>query len=218
MKTFTRVGVLSILTVLPSSLSAQLPSGYVRDSAVYLPDSLLESSRSGRFHISIARNASNQRERELLAIAESLIPPKEAIEAAGSRLTGGGHVQAFAQAKLRPGARWWWREWDYFWLPYALTSSAIAEYMESIRRLSVSPNPFTAGNPGIEHRATLKYTADVRSLPNGAGHQAELAVTVDFYCGRRCALSFTHTRRVTFDGEGRVTKIEGDQPTAYRVS
>lgn len=194
------------------SAVAQLPSGYSRDSTVVLPDTLHEVLRGGRFRIIIDRRADSARERELLSVAESLIPPTDSIEAAASRMRSASWVIDFADATHRTGPRWWWREWDGIWLPYALTGEAIAEYVRNVRTLSTSPNPFARHNPGVEHRAFLEYAATVTALPADEGYRAELNVRYYFYCGPRCALSFTHTRVVVFDARGTVVRVEGDRP------
>lgn len=212
--------LLALLLVPPTpAVDAQLPPGYVRsDSTVILPDTLRESLLGGRFRISVTRVAASPQERELIARAESLIPPVDSIEAAAGKLTGSGWVRGFADARRRPGLRWWWREWDHVWLPYAVTADAIAEYISHVRALSVSPNPFAEHNPGVEHRASLEYTAVVHSLPDDEGHRVELAVRFSMFCGPLCALRFSHTRTVTFDSAGGVTRIDGDGPPNMVVS
>jgi hypothetical protein len=213
-----RIALAVLIVTVATPGYAQLPPGYSRDTTVILPDSLNEVSRGGRFRISITRQAASDRERELIAIAESLIPPRDSIEAAASKLTGSGWVNAFAEAKLRPGPRWWWRKWDLVWLPYALTGQAISEYITNVRTLSTSSNPFARHNPGVDHRASLEYTAHVRALPNTEGHRVDLAVRYRFFCGPLCALSFSHARVVILDAKGVVVRVEGDQPPRAEVS
>jgi hypothetical protein len=203
----------------PGAVHAQLPAGYIRgDSVALLPDTLRESLIGGRFRISVTREAGSTTERHLIATAESLIPPKDSIEAAASKLTGSGWVRGFADARLRQGPRWWWREWNGIWLPYAVTGEAIAEYIRHVRTLSTSPNPFARTNPAVEHRASLEYRATVRAVPNSAGHRVELVVQYNMYCGPQCGLRFRHTRTVTFDQKGTVIRVEGDRPPAMAVS
>jgi hypothetical protein len=213
--------VVLILAVLaaPVSARAQLPPGYERvDSIVVLPDTLRETMLGGRFRISVTRAAHSADERRLIEIAESLIPPADVIESAAAKLTGAGWVKGFADARLRSGLRWWWREWDHIWLPFGLTGEAIAEYIANVRTLSTSPNPFAGNNPEAVHRASLEYTASVHHLSDSGGHRVELSARYQMYCGHLCALSFRHTRTVTFDRAGVVIRVEGDGPPMVIVS
>lgn len=204
------------VTLLAPAAAAQ-PSGYTIIPATPLPDSLREVRLGGRFTVSIVRAFNDTLEQLLIERAESLVPPAGAIEAATAGITGSGHVAAFERAKSMPGPRWWWREWDRVLLPYALTGAAVAHLVDRVRVLSASPNPVAKYEPGVQHRASVTYTATVaRRAPDGL----IVTLNVDFrlFCGGLCGLHFTHSRVVTFDRHGNVTTVRGDGAPQYVVS
>jgi hypothetical protein len=199
-------------------LQAQVPAGYYVGHAPLLPDSLHEAYLSDRFTISIVRLARDSVERELLARAESLMPPADSIERKAALVSGSGHVAAFKEAKEMPGDRWWWRDWDDVLLPYALTGAAIDHYVARVRALAAAPNPFARWNQGVAHRARIEYTAAVEPRGADGGHRVRMQVRFSFYCGPLCALSFDHSRIVEFDPAGTPVRVEGDRPPSYVVS
>lgn len=211
-----------LLTVTPcDSVAGQSPSGHYQGPTIQLPDSLLEVREGGRFRILIVRAAGDSLDQDLITRAESLYPPKSVIEGAYEGVTGSGHIKALQEAREVPGDRWWWREWDHVWLPFALTGAAVDHYVEHVRKLSVQPNPFREWNPGIDHTASVEYRASVESVPQGteADHSmVHLQVRFEFYCGPLCALWFTHSRTVEFDELGSVVKVTGDEKPRYIVS
>ena len=204
-----------------SSVSAQAPTGYYQGPSSPLPDSLREVRAGGRFTISIIRTAADAFERQLLHHAEGLFPPRRLIEDAAAEQTELGHIRALTEAANVPGDRWWWREWDGVWLPFALTGAAVTHYVERVRELSAQPNPFAEYHRGVEHSASVEYTARVMPPMTGvtpALFEVQMEVRFSFYCGSLCSLSFTHVRRVTFDPHGSVLRVEGDHPPSYLVS
>jgi hypothetical protein len=204
---------------LEPALPAQEAGGYYRVAGPALPDSLREVNRAARFSITVERWVTTPFERRLVEHAESLFPPADSIDKAARPVTGAGHVDALQAAKAIPGARWWWREWDYVLLPYALTGQAVQHYIDRVRALSAQPNPFAAHNVGVEHKASLTYTARVVPIANRQGaFEVHMKVAFSFYCGPLCALWFTHSRVVEFDETGRVIRVTGDGPPRITVS
>ena len=200
------------------------PENYSRIEPVPLPDALEEDHLDGRFNIDIDRQYRGDRERELLEMAESLLPDPEVIAAAAdSALEGhddpaGNWRRMYENAASIPGDRWWWIRYDGVLLPFALTGPTVVHYMERVRELAAIPNPFIReGEYTPPHRAWLEYDAVVVPTRDG-GHIVELTMEWSFWCGRLCALGFTHTRTVEFDAEGDVVSIMGDRPTRYIVS
>jgi hypothetical protein len=158
-------------------------------------------------------------DRRLLERAEHVYPAEEAIERAGAVDAGGGHVRAMAEASTLPGDRWWWRDWDGVLLPYALTAAAVEHFIDRVRDLSVQPNPAAQYEPSVEHRASVEYTATaVRTSDPEAPFQVDMRVHFRLYCGRLCALSFTHSRTVLFGADREVLRVFGDGPPTYVVS
>ena len=201
---------------------AQTLAEYVERQSVHLPDSLVEAYDGERFLIIVRRDFDGERERELIQRAEGLFPSPErigrAVEAYLTERSGQGWVRAFQEAEGIPWDRWWWRSWDDTLLPFAITGAAIQHYMDRVRTLSAGPNPFAAHEPGIDHTASVRYTAEANPLPDSGGMEVRLEVEWSFYCGRLCGLWFTHSRRVVFNEDDEVVLVEGDRAPRFGVS
>jgi hypothetical protein len=95
----------------------------------------------------------------------------------------------------------------------------VTHYIERVRSLAAGPNPFAQYNPGVQHRASVEYTARVARRDRDTGSATvHLEVRFHFFCGGLCALSFVHTRAVEFDRAGRAVRVSGDRPPTYEVS
>jgi len=217
--------VLPLLMAAPfgadAAAQALVPAGYRLGDPVNLPDSLIEGY-GARFSIAVTRPAQNDFERELIRRAERLIPAASRIEAAtdsfvANRRTPGAWPAAFRAAAEAPGERWWWRDWDHVWLPYALTGSAVAHYVARVRELSGQPNPFRRPGEDFDHTARFEYSAAVLSSPDGR-YTVRLSARWSFHCGSLCGLWFSHDREVVFDSDGNVVSVAGDRPPNYMVS
>jgi hypothetical protein len=201
---------------------AQDLESYVLASPVLLPDSLSESLGDGPFSILILRSAGSSLERSLLAKAEALHPPPAQIEAATAdwvdqRGSPGVWPRYFLEAAEAPGLRWWWREWNTVWLPYALTGAAVQHYLTRIRALASGPNPFARDSTDLDHSGELEYRARVH--PGGVDeYVVEMELRWSHSCGSLCGLWLTHRRRVVFDAVGTLIRIEGDQAPEFGVS
>src|SRR4051812_33751502 len=101
-------GFIALLAAWTANAQQRLPAGYALGPQVVLADSLSETRVGGRFRITIQRTARDSTERQVLDLAERLVPPRDEIERATSKWTGSGWVRAFAEAAKVPGARWWW--------------------------------------------------------------------------------------------------------------
>jgi hypothetical protein len=183
---------------------AQLPAGYTETSPVARADSLREVLHGGRFVISVARVAASADERRLIERAESIVPPGDSVELAARRGTPQSTVVYHSHPSLSP-PRWWLREWNGVMLPYALTGSAARYYIDRVRMLATSPNPFNAYEPGFEHRSSMEYTA--RVVRDGAKIEVHLRVAFSLTCGRLCGIGFAHSRIVEFDQGGAVVRV-----------
>lgn len=203
-------------------VSGQDLEDYFYAARAALPAAVVEGNDSGRFHLVISRPASSDWERELMERAESLYPPLRLISDSVSAhllepdTRGGIWGERFAEAAAAPGPRWWWLLEGAVGLPFALTGQAVAQYLEHFRSLRSGPNPYAEYNPGVEHRAELVYAARVHSQEDG--YVVEMSLRWSFYCGPLCGLRLGHTRRVSFDQEGVVVRVEGDRRPAYGVS
>ena len=210
-----RVLICTLLAVAVSApLSAQ-PEGYALVQPPPLPDSLFESHAGGRFEIAISRKTANERERELLRIAESLLPGVAVIEAAVTEHlleidSAGRWPQNFEAARSIPGDRWWWLDFGGL-LPFALHGNAVEHYVDFVRS--------EARRVGLsDRRATLRYDTHVTHMPGDGGFRVTLSMSVSTYCGSLCGFGFDHRRIVVFDERGRVTSVQGDAPPRAWIS
>lgn len=201
-----------------ASASAQLPAGYYEVAPTQLPDSLHEVFAGGRFTLSITRGAANAANRQLIERAEAVMPSAEVITRSTEGFDGQGWVAGFAAAAKLPGERWWWREWDGALLPVAVTGRAVLHYLERVRALSGQPNPAARHNPGVQHRANMTYTATVRANAVTGRREVHMSLSYSLYCGPLCAVSFTHSRVVEFDQDGRPVAVHGDGRPSVLVS
>ena len=216
--------MLSCLALLPIAVQSavafgQAPMGYYLGTSVSLPDTLHEAWHGARFRIVITRVAADSLDRRLLEVAERLMPLTDSIAAATRTLTRGNWPRVFAGAAALPGERWWWHAFEEILIPYALTGATAAHLVKRVRELSAQPNPSARWNPGVDHTASVEYRARVEhTADTQLPYQAQLSVRFRYYCGRRCALDFTHSRTVDFDASGRPVRIRGDGPPRYLVS
>lgn len=197
---------------------SQLPAGYYEVATTQLPDSLHEVFAGGRFTVNVTRQVADATERRLIERAEALMPSPEVIAQSTQGLDGEGWVAGFADAAKLPGERWWWREWDGALLPVAVTGRAVLHYVERVRALSGQPNPFGRNNPGVLHRARMSYTATVTANTATGRREVHLILTYELFCGRLCAVLFTHSRVVEFDRDGQPVAVHGDGRPSVTVS
>ncbi len=200
------------------SASAQLPAGYYEVAPTQLPDSLREVIAGGRFTLNVLRTAASSAERQLIERAEGLMPSPDVIAKSTSGFSGGGWIAGFEAAAKLPGDRWWWREWDGALVPVAVTGRAVVHYLDRVRTLSAQPNPFAQYNAGVQHRAKMDYTASVVANAATGRREVRLSLSFSFYCGSLCAMSFTHSRVVEFDQDGRPVAVRGDGTPSLVVS
>lgn len=198
--------------------SAQLPVGYYEVAPTQLPEALHEAFAGGRFTLSITRGAADSASQQLIERAEALMPSPEVIARSTEGLDGAGWVAGFAAAAKLPGERWWWREWDGALLPVAVTGRAVLHYIERVRALSGQPNPAARHNPGVQHRASMSYTATVRESAITGRREVHMSLSFSFYCGPLCAVAFTHARVVEFDQSGQPVAVRGDGRPSVVVS
>ena len=204
------------------SLSEYLLPDYFAVSPVALPDSLVESYRGGSFRLMVDRRADSEDARRLLRRAESLFPPREALDGdLVDRLRsrpGPGWASRFEEVDTTSGPRWWWDSFDRILTPYALTGPAVAYYIDRLRELAAGPNPFAEHVRTDRHSGEMAYRARVRCRADGAACVVRMRLDWRYDCGSLCAIWFTEERSVTFDAAGEVTDVDGDGPPLYTVS
>jgi hypothetical protein len=123
------------------------------------------------------------------------------------------------RAAGNPADRWWLDAFDATWIPYAVTGGAVNYYLGRLRDLAAGRGQFTYAPGERPDHGTFEYQATVRpGTEPGVAHVVELRISWDYWCGMLCAMSFTHTRSVSFDAKGAVVRISGDGPPAVGVS
>ena len=207
--------LLQLASALP--IVAQVPNGYFLGDPVLLPDSLSERYDGGAFSLVVIRLWRDSAENILIQTAERLLPLADSIAAAVERYPAehsrsGRWPSHFAEAAAAPGPRWWWHRWDRVWLPYALTGAAVDHYLTEMRGLVRN----TYGEPGFRPTGRFEYSAAVELA--GAVRMVRLSMKWSYHCGRLCGLWFSHERRVHFDANGEITRVEGDGPPRWMVS
>jgi hypothetical protein len=204
--------------------AGQMPQGYHLGTPSAAPDTLVEVLANGRFRSTIRRNWRSDEERQLISTAERLYSDTDVLLAiardakeldrlktTASGVLSGGRPNAPPRPAGNPMDRWWYDDFDNTWLPFAVTGAAVDYYLGRIRDIAAGRGQFTYARGQTADRATFEYTASARrDTSAGRAYVVELRLTWTYWCGPLCAVSFTHTRTVSFDRTGAVVGITGD--------
>ena len=156
------------------------------------------------FTVSVSRAAADAREAALIATAEALCPPYEAVAA--------------LMASPPPESEaclWYYASFDGIYIPYAITTAAIEYYADVVRDLEAA---------GANVRAGLEYTARVEKVeftadaPESAVEAVLMHLRFSYHCGNLCGLWIDKTRTVYFDAQGFILEVVGDGETNVAVS
>lgn len=212
-------------------LSAQLPAGYHLGASVSVPDSLVEVLADGRFRAKIIRSSRNARERELIATAERLYPDaatllgsiKDSTYRRGLAALASGAEEGSFRVTPRPAGnaadRWWTDNFDGTWLPFAVTGAAVDYYLNRLRDIAAGRGPFQYRAGEKPDTGNFHYRATVRrGKAPGVAHVVEMTLSWEYWCGYLCAMDVSHRRSVSFDANGRVVRISGDELPSVGVS
>lgn len=210
---------------------ALLPRAYHLGTPVVLPEVLDETYDGGRFRIRVSRQARGPEARELLAIAERIYPDQERVLTVARDAGDREHLTRLAtgvapsvykvvpRAAGSPSDRWWLDGFDATWLPFAVTGGAVDYYIQRMRDLAAGRSQFEFSPGEPRDRGEFSYTATVEAIADGiASSKVEMTIRWSYYCGRMCALWFSHTRSVLFDAHGKVMIVEGDGRPEVTVS
>ena len=162
--------------------------------------------------VSIERKFANEKEEKLLQIAEAVYPLEH-------------KVKQNARADLKNGGKrqWWCSSFDGVLIPYAITNSAVAYYLD----LS---DGFRTGKPKIVHPlmrfTTFGYTAEIarhETYTAGAStfrnvYVVSLGMAWSQYCNALCGMFFVASRTVVLNEEGKVLLVQNDECASYVVS
>ncbi len=228
----TRLIAAIILTTFPSAALSQAPPGYHVGAPVLLPRDTSVKLLGGQFRATVQRRANGLAEEDMLALAERLYPDREvllrgisdssrraAVIAMDTANGGGSHLGSARVRHRQPGSpadRWWGDDFDGTWEPFAVTGAAVAYYLGRLHDIATGIGPFA---PAKDHQARFVYRATVeRSRDTSASYVVRLTLGWDYECGSLCGMSLGQERRVFFDAEGHVLRIEGDRWPVVIVS
>ncbi len=199
-----------------------------------LPDSLYETYSGGRHRMSISRSVSAPYERELMRIAERVLPDsgvytglsltpewRREFERAASGVAQEVPFSRPAEPRVAgaPSERWWLFDFDGTFTPLALTSGAVSYYMGRFRDIVHGRGQFHQPGADGPDGTEFSYRAIVMPTSEHDAHRVvELSMSWSYWCSELCGMAFSYRRRVYFDVEGRVVHVEGDGPANVVVS
>ncbi len=230
---YAAIGIV-LVSLLASSTQAQSAPNHRLGTQYQLPDSVYESHGERRSRMTISRSAITPYERELLHIAERILPDstvytglsftpewRREFERAASGIAREVPFSRPAEPRAagERGERWWQLDFDGTFTPLAITGGAVRYYMERFHDIVQGRGQFS--QPGVtaqdwvnfNHTARVKQTTD-----HDAQHVVVLSVGWDHWCSSMCSMSFSHARRVYFDAQGRVVHVQGDGSPSVVVS
>ena len=169
----------------------------------------------------IQRNFSNEFEKNLITLAESIYPPRDSVLS----------VTPTELIAFIPDSNYWfYQSFDGVNIPYAITNEAIVYYSEIIDALNTSQNSFI-------YKAVFNYTATstfydtyifagidpITGLPMQSEtfnnvYVISMDLSWDHFCGPVCGLYIDHKRIVLFDIQGNLIKIFYDGEILIAVS
>jgi hypothetical protein len=208
------VKTLLLLSFMLSAVShtfAQQGQKFIIDSEdLAHPLSFKELSRPSPFAVSITRHFSNEKEEQLLRIAEATYPAREDVLKNCQRAIKSG------EKDVKDSRLWWCFEADGARLPFAITKSAVAYYIdlsESLRKGETKSM--------WQRYTTFSYDADISHQENYRISETTFRdvyiVTMRLFwketCGDvpdMCSFILDKSRKVGLDKNGSVLAIEGD--------
>lgn len=164
-------------------------------------------NRGGNHTARMVRTFADEKEHKLLQIAEATYPTAIRVkEASGSK----------AEAPQGNERLWWCSSFDGVRIPYAITKSAVAYYLDvSTEFAKTKPrHAFWTNMKSSE----LKYSAIVSRKETYRVGKSDftnvyvVSMKLDWlqYCGNLCAMKFNATRNVILNEDGKVLAVEND--------
>lgn len=184
------------------------------------PENEIEQSKN-EYTKQIDRIYSNDFEKNLITIAESIYPPRDSVI----------NVTPPELIPFIPDSNYWfYQTFDGVAIPYAITNEAIIYYSEIIDTLNSIQNSFI-------YKAVFGYSAKatfynsyifegidpITRLPLQSEtfndvYVISMDLSWDHYCGPECGLYIDHKRIVVFDNLGNLIKIFYDGEIPIMVS
>ncbi len=230
---YAAIGIV-LISLLASNTEAQSAPNHRLGTPYQLPDSVYESHVERRSRMTISRSAITPYERELLQIAERILPDSTVYTGLSftpehrrefkRQASGIARTVPFVRAvDPRPAGltneRWWEMDFDGTFTPLAITSGAVMYYMERFHDIVQGRGQFSQPGVTAQDRVNFNYTARVeQTTDHDAQHVVVLSVRWYYWCSSMCSMSFSHTRRVYFDAQGRVVHVQGDWSPSVVVS
>lgn len=149
----------------------------------------------GRYRIVVERVHADDRELELIHLAEQLPPTEPPV---GDPMTWGGTVRRPA-GWVEGDPVWWSGTFDGTLMPVTVTGEAVAYFADLAERYRAHHG---RGDGPRMDRVRFAYRAAVTR--DGDDSVVQLSLSWWQHCGRLCALWFDVDRTVTFDSQGRV--------------
>jgi hypothetical protein len=164
-----------------------------------------------RFVSTITRDAASPFEENLIAIAESVYPPREDV------------LDVFDENLEPPeGDLWWYATFDQTPIPYAITWEAVAYYDALVNSYSQLPN---IGGVVAVRSCAFSYTATVEESTmilderlTAPVYAVKMELSWSLYCGALCGHWFSKERTVILDALGNVLAVFGDGTTPVIIS
>ncbi len=215
MKTFLAFGLLLLVSAFTA---AQQEQRFIVDTEdLSHPLTIKKSNRSGSHTVYISRRFANEGEEKLVRIAEAVYPAR-------SEVTQKGDPIRKTEAGVSKERLWWCKEFDGVRIPYAITKSAVAYYLEVSKEFEKKKprEPFWSNMKS----SSLMYSASItrkESYQTGEVTRKDVYVVSmklewSQYCGKLCAMWFEKSRTIVLNQKGEVLAVEGDGCASARVS
>jgi hypothetical protein len=171
------------------------------------PLTFKELNRSGDHKVKLVRSFANEKEEMLLRIAEATYPSENA-----------------AKNETAKGVQrsWWCDSIDGVRVPYAITRSAVAYYLEVSEEFVKGSNAFgpKMKSSNLEYLASLSRKETYKV--GNENFRNVYVVSMDLVwlqnCGPLCAMVFKASRKVVLSAEGKVLAVENDKCAEVGVS
>jgi hypothetical protein len=197
---------LILFVLFPAALAAQSPQSFIVDAEdLSHPLTFTELRQSGPHELHLSRRFANAKEEKILRIAEAVYSSDQPLKTGSWR-------------------QWWCSSFDGVRIPYAITRSAVAYYLDVSEGFRTN-NPREPARPTMKF-STLIYSAKVSWKESYKVGTAEFRniylVSLELawmqYCNALCGMMFGTTRNVVVKDDGSVLAIENDSCAPFVVS
>jgi hypothetical protein len=196
-------------------------------TAAMLPDSKPKEwpADPAKHHVTIRREAADDRQSAMIAAAEAAQPSKERLRKAadaGDRNDPPGLAQP-KEAPLPAGDKvWWYQEQLGIRIPFAITADAVAYYSELVGKYGKQPfNRHAQPSSRLDYRAGVsfhkEFKIDEKTFHDVHVVTLKLTFNQNFAATQSEGMQFEKERVVILDAKGEVLHISGDGPTEVPI-